>query len=201
MDDIYNIQNDSHVSTGQIIKINYGAVSSICDSLEIIKNDLIEQWQEISSILQEKDTIWQGEAATRFFNGISKINTNAIETTEAKALPGHIQSVREIIELNRQVDSQLNDINLSTVEQTAPTIQANNAFTDAVGVNTDLNNSVKTNGNIQSNEASLNASGVDTEINESVRIDNNVSSNDANVVANGIDTELIDRISINNNIR
>lgn len=182
------------------VRIQYSAVSTICDKLEIIKNDLIDQWEEINNILKEKDTIWQGEAANRFFYGIYKININAMETTDVKGLPLYIDKVRELIDLNRSIDMKLMEITLSEVKENAPSINSNSMETNAYGVNKSLNESIKANDNINSNTSTVETRGVNKELNDSVKIYDNVKESSTNVEARGIDTDIIDRVSIDNHI-
>ena len=185
-------------SDGEGVKIKYDAVLSICDNLDNIVKDLKEQWETISTIIQTKDTIWTGDASERFFKALNDTNIKAIETTENKGLPSFISHVRELVDLNKQTDSQIMGKTLMTVNNARDNVQANQATVVANGVNEEIINATKTNANVQSNTASVTATGVNDDIFASIKTNDNVQEINADVSASGVNTGLINEVKTNN---
>ena len=189
---------------GESVFFDYEGTLNVCDQIENVVKDLKSCFEQIRQLFDEKDSVWKGEAANRFWEQyIAKgkdFNLDEMDNITIKTIPELVNGVRELVEMNRKVDS---DIMAQTFmdANVNDNIQANEANVDARGVDTDLFNSVHTEDNIQANDAEPGAEGVNTTLNNETHANDNIQANTADVNAEKVDTQIITDTHTNDNIQ
>lgn len=184
--------------------MKYEGVLNICDQMNTIIKDIDTNLITVKELINNKDSIWMGEAANRYWNGLTKgkdVNTlEYVEDITKNKIPTSITSVRNLVSANQNLDASLTESNKIGANDANDNVNANNAVTDATGVDTELNNRVDANDNIQGNTAQTLAQGVATELNNKVNASDNINANSATTLAQGVATELNNSVGIDGEI-
>ena len=190
----------ANANSGSSTFFKYDAVTTICDDMVNIINKMTTEFDSIKAIINNKDNIWKGAAANRyweyFYNGKDEATLAKIETILKTDFPNTITKAKDLVANNKNLDNILNNNNNITANNANDNIQASTITTGAYGVNTELNNSVGANDNIQANNTTTGAYGVNTELNNSVGANGNVQANSTSTNATGIDTNLINEVGM-----
>ena len=194
----------STVGTGSSVYFNYSATQNACEQLNAIINDLKDRYDQITNLINQRDSVWAGEAADRFWEALLANNSDysleIMNNITSEEMPKAITAVLNLIDENKTIDGQIMSGTITDANAN-DNIQSNAANVDANGVNTQLNDSVHTEGSIHSNDADVNASGVNEQLNSEVQANDNVKSNDASIDANGVNTQVINDANANDNIK
>ena len=192
--------DSSNLLGGESVYFQYEATKNACEQLQNIAKDFSDKLTQIRSIIEQKDSIWKGPAADRFWEEFSaKGKEYAIEEMEDIAntkMPNAIAAVLDLVEQNRVTDAELMSQTF-TEAQANDNIQSSEATTNAYGVNQEGNNAVHADDSIKSNEATTNAQGVDTPLNDLVHANDSIKSNEAVTNAQGVDTVIINDVHTN----
>lgn len=191
----------ANTNGGSSTFFKYDAVNTICDDMLNIINQMSSELDGIKAIMNNKDNIWKGTAASTFwyylYNGKDEATFDRVDTILKTDFPNSLNGVKELVALNQQLDNKLNNSNNITANNANDNIQGNSVTTGAYGVNEELNNSVGANDNIQGNATTTGAYGVNTELNNSVGASGNIQGNSTTTNATGIDTNLINDVKVN----
>ena len=151
---------------GTEVYFNYSSTQNACDQMNNIIKDMREKIEQIRNIVNQKDSIWRGDAANRFWPAFAaegkEYALTEIETMTTTSMPKAIEAVLGLIEQNKNGDSTLMSQEFTTAEAN-DNIQASTADVKAEGVDTQIINDTHVAGNIGSSTASVSASGVDTD--------------------------------------
>ena len=190
----------ANTNSGSSTFFKYDAVTTICDDMISIINKMNAEIDGIKAIINNKDNIWKGAAANRYWqylnNGKDEATLSKVETILKTDFTNTLNNAKNLVTANRNLDNKLNNSNNITANNANDNIQASTITTGAYGVNTELNNSVGANDNIQANNTTTGANGVNTELNNSVGATGNVQANNISTNATGIDTNLINEVGM-----
>ena len=184
---------------GTEVYFNYSSTQNACDQMNNIIKDMREKIEQIRNIVNQKDSIWRGDAANRFWPAFAaegkEYALTEIETMTTTSMPKAIEAVLGLIEQNKNGDSTLMSQEFTTAEAN-DNIQASTADVKAEGVDTEINNATHANDNIQASTADVKAEGVDTQIINDTHVAGNIGSSTASVSASGVDTDTINKVGI-----
>lgn len=193
-----------NTGAGESVFFNYSATQNACEQINSISNDIKERIEQIKGIIDRKDSIWKGEAASRFwqdFNAIGKeYSLEVIDEITSNDIPKAVQGVLSLIEENKGVDSEIKHQTF-TEAVANDNVQASSANVQAEGVNQEANNAVHANDNIQAQQATTDARGADQGLFDATHANDNIRENTSNVGAEGVNTQIIDSVHTNDNVQ
>lgn len=127
--------------------IRYDAVIDICDRLDSVIRDINTQVEKINSFANNKSDFWEGTAANKFYDEVSKKYRKVSELTE-NSFSQYFQSVKEIVEKNKMTDTEINAEQIKNLEIPVPSISASGATPSIIkklkNVNTDATKTTTT---------------------------------------------------------
>ena len=190
----------ANTNSGSSTFFKYDAVTTICEDMANIINKMTTEFDSIKAIINNKDNIWKGSAANRyweyFYNGKDEATLAKIETILKTDFPNTITKAKDLVANNKNLDNILNNNNNITANNANDNIQASTITTGAYGVNTELNNSVGANGNVQANSTSTNATGIDTNLINEVGMAQDVNANSIKTNAKALNQALFDHVGM-----
>ena len=184
---------------GTEVYFNYSSTQNACDQMSNIIKDMKEKIEQIRNIVNQKDSIWRGDAANRFWPEFAaegkEYALTEMETMTTTSMPKAIEAVLGLIEQNKNGDSVLMSQEFTTAEAN-DNIQASEADVKAEGVDTEINNATHANDSVKANSVTTDATGVDTQIINDTHVEGNIGSSTASVSASGVDTDTINKVGV-----
>ena len=181
-------------------QISYSNVVEICDRMIDIISELNEEWEKISQIINEKDSIWKGTAADKYFLSLKSDYEKIYEATNESGLISYIEAVKQLVENNKILDREISDKEIQELNEKLPNISSIIVDFAVSKFNSDLANEVKANGNITSQINTGNADALDEVLLQSVKTNNNITSQASTSDAQALNSELLQSVKTNNNI-
>lgn len=158
-------------SSETMVQMNYDGILSICENMNTVIRDIKEQLEEVNLICNNKKNIWRGNASEKFFEDMGKKYNEIYEYSE-NSIPQYITTVQELVEQNRNTDSQISSSDLESINLKFPTIST---ISTSTNIST-INDSSSANNNINSSNTDESVSTITDETVNSVNVNDNVSS-------------------------